>query len=99
MADASILTNIGDRVRVKEKAREFGLGILQEIPKILRHISNSSHKQDVRDWEINLRKSVFYHLLGFANFLLSKFEAYISVSGNSCRRPRRNRSREKLPTQ
>ncbi|KAJ0297576.1 hypothetical protein COL516b_010625 [Colletotrichum fioriniae] len=54
MADASILTNIGDRVRVKEKAREFGLGILQEIPKILRHISNSSHKQDVRDWEINL---------------------------------------------
>ncbi|KAI3554375.1 hypothetical protein CABS01_01068 [Colletotrichum abscissum] len=54
MADASILTNIGDRVRVKEKAREFGLGILQEIPKILQHISNSSHKQDVRDWESNL---------------------------------------------
>ncbi|KAK1723873.1 uncharacterized protein BDZ83DRAFT_793260 [Colletotrichum acutatum] len=54
MADASILTNIGDRVRVKEKARESGLGILQEIPKILQHISNSSHKQDVRDWEINL---------------------------------------------
>ncbi|KAK1654993.1 hypothetical protein BDP81DRAFT_445675 [Colletotrichum phormii] len=51
----SILTNIGDRVRAKEKAREFGLGVLQDIPKLLQPISNPSHKQDVKDWETNLQ--------------------------------------------
>ncbi|KAK1469699.1 hypothetical protein CMEL01_01466 [Colletotrichum melonis] len=49
------LTDISDRVRAKEKVRDFGLGVLQNIPKVLQSISNSSHKQDVKDWETNLQ--------------------------------------------
>ncbi|OHE92803.1 hypothetical protein CORC01_11881 [Colletotrichum orchidophilum] len=53
--NGSVLTNIGDRVRVKEKARDVGLALLQEIPKVLQPISNRNHKQDVKDWETNLQ--------------------------------------------